>query len=73
MMNTIKIPETLFGLVQNYGPSGAEQKAVNFLLQHMKTLGFSEVKQDKAGNAIGSFGEGPKTAGSAGAYRYGAG
>ena len=61
MKYEMEIPETLYGLVNHYGPSGQEQAAVNYLQQRMLTLGFQDVYQDEAGNAIGSFGDGPKT------------
>jgi LysW-gamma-L-lysine carboxypeptidase len=53
-----RIPETLFGLVKNYSPSGQELGAVNWLVKHMHELGFTRAFVDQAGNAIGIMGEG---------------
>lgn len=53
-----RIPETLFGLIKNYSPSGQELEAVNWLIKHMHELGFTRTIVDQAGNAIGIMGEG---------------
>lgn len=51
---------TLIGLVEQYSPSGHEQPAVNWLVTRMQTLGFTQAFRDKAGNAVGVMGSGPK-------------
>ncbi len=50
---------TLLGLLEHYSPSGQEERAVNWLLDHMQRLGF-EVEKDEVGNAIGTLGAGPR-------------
>ncbi len=50
---------TLIGLLEHYSPSGQEERAVDWLLDHMQGLGF-EVEKDEAGNAIGTLGAGPR-------------
>ena len=52
------IPQTLLKLVEIYSPSGQETAAVNWLVTHMKSLGFTNAYVDEAGNAIGIMGEG---------------
>lgn len=52
--------ETLLGLVSQYSPSGRERGAVEWLVARMRMLGFSEAHVDKAGNAVGVMGSGPK-------------
>ena len=49
------IPQTLLGLLRIYSPSGAERAAVNWLVQHMQTLGM-QAHVDAAGNAVGTIG-----------------
>ena len=55
-----KIPETLYGLVQAYSPSGHERPAVEFLVGRMQALGFTRATMDEAGNAVGLMGYGPR-------------
>jgi [amino group carrier protein]-lysine/ornithine hydrolase len=55
-------PITLTGLVQHYSPSGMEGKAAAWLVERMKTLGYTQGAIDPAGNVIGSLGEGPRQA-----------
>src|SRR5271157_3373411 len=52
-------PATLIGLVEHYSPSGQEQGAVRWLVERMKTLQFTRVSIDPAGNAVGVMGAGP--------------
>jgi len=52
--------ETLIGLVSQYSPSGQERGAVEWLTAHMKSLGYADAFVDKAGNAVGMMGKGPK-------------
>ena len=51
---------TLIGLVEQYSPSGDERRAVEWLVKHMKSLGFGEAFVDEAGNAVGVMGNGSK-------------
>jgi LysW-gamma-L-lysine carboxypeptidase len=51
---------TLIGLVEHYSPSGQERGAVEWLVERIKLLGFSETFIDDAGNAVGVMGGGPK-------------
>ena len=52
--------DTLVGLVSHYSPSGQERDAVEWLVAHMKSLGFSESFVDGAGNAVGFMGNGAR-------------
>ncbi|PWH16590.1 MAG: acetyl-lysine deacetylase [Anaerolineae bacterium] len=52
--------ETLVGLVSHYSPSGQERGAVEWLIQRMKALGFTQAFMDEAGNAVGVMGAGPR-------------
>src|SRR5688500_7162860 len=52
--------ETLTGLVSQYGPSGQERPAVEWLVTRMKSLGYKRSFIDEAGNAVGVMGDGPK-------------
>lgn len=52
--------ETLIGLVSQYSPSGQERGAVEWLIERMKTLGYTEAFMDGAGNAVGMMGAGPR-------------
>ncbi len=54
------VPETLYGLVRSYSPTGSERPAVEFLVQRMQQLGFTRSFADEAGNAVGCMGEGPR-------------
>ena len=51
--------DTLVGLVSQYGPSGEEHRAVEWLVQRMKSLGYADAFIDDAGNAVGEIGQGP--------------
>jgi LysW-gamma-L-lysine carboxypeptidase len=51
--------KTLLGLVEHYSPTGEEGKAVAWLVERMRTLGFTSACADEAGNAVGTIGEGP--------------
>ena len=51
---------TIAGLVQQYSPTGEEQKAVTWFIQRMQQLGFSKAFKDQAGNAVGIMGDGPR-------------
>lgn len=52
--------ETLCGLVQRYSPTGQEKTAVDWFVQRMANLGFSETFRDEAGNAVGMMGSGAR-------------
>lgn len=52
--------DTLIGLVSQYSPSGSERRAVEWLVQRMKALGYDESFVDEAGNAVGVMGKGEK-------------
>jgi LysW-gamma-L-lysine carboxypeptidase len=58
--NMSEIPATLFGLVKAFSPSGHEQPAVDYLVQRMQVLNFTQAFADKAGNAVGVMGGGPR-------------
>lgn len=51
---------TLIGLVERYSPSGQERGAVEWLVERMRALGYSESFVDEAGNAVGVMGNGAK-------------
>jgi len=51
--------DILQNLLQRYSPSGEEAAAVGWLVDEMMSLGFA-AQADPAGNAVGSFGSGPK-------------
>jgi LysW-gamma-L-lysine carboxypeptidase len=48
------------GLVQRFSPTGHEHEAVAWLVARMEALGFTRAFADKAGNAVGVMGEGPR-------------
>jgi LysW-gamma-L-lysine carboxypeptidase len=52
--------ETLTGLLTHYSPTGQEGIAVEFLVEHMHHLGYTQAFADEAGNAVGILGEGPR-------------
>lgn len=52
--------ETLIGLVSHYSPSGQEQEAVEWLMERMKSLGFTNAFVDDVGNVVGVMGNGPR-------------
>ena len=52
--------DTLVGLVSQYSPSGSERRAVEWLVQRMKSLGYDDAFIDEAGNAVGVMGKGEK-------------
>jgi [amino group carrier protein]-lysine/ornithine hydrolase len=52
--------ETLLELVSIYSPSGDENRAGDYLVDRMNKLGFTQAYKDKAGNAVGLIGEGPR-------------
>ena len=52
--------ETVIGLVEQYSPSGEEEKVVAWLVEHMKMLGFNQAYEDETGNAIGVMGFGDR-------------
>ncbi|MGD8402676.1 MAG: [LysW]-lysine hydrolase [Anaerolineales bacterium] len=51
---------TLTGLVGHYSPSGQERGAAEWLVKHMRRLGFGEAFVDGTGNAVGVMGSGEK-------------
>ncbi len=59
--NLTSVPPTLLGLVSHYSPSGQEEGAVAWLVQHMQRLGFTHAFRDPAGNAVGVMGNGEQT------------
>jgi len=52
--------DTLWGLLEHYSPSCHESEAANWLVSHMKELGFTQSYLDAVGNPIGIIGEGEK-------------
>lgn len=52
--------DTMVGLVSQYSPSGEERRAVEWLVERMKSLGYDESFIDEAGNAVGVMGKGGK-------------
>jgi [amino group carrier protein]-lysine/ornithine hydrolase len=52
--------QTLSGLVEQYSPSTRERNAVEWLVERMHALGFTDAFMDGAGNAVGKIGSGPK-------------
>ncbi len=52
--------DTLYGLLKHYSPSRYESEAVNWLVSHMKELGFGKSYLDSVGNSVGVIGEGEK-------------
>jgi LysW-gamma-L-lysine carboxypeptidase len=52
--------QTLIGLVKRYSPSGEEAKAVTWLVERMRVLGFTQTFIDETGNAVGVMGAGAK-------------
>jgi len=48
------------GLVQHYSPSGRERPLVQWLVERMRSLGFTRSFVDPVGNAIGVMGSGPR-------------
>lgn len=54
-----QLSATLLGLVEHYSPTGSEGDAVAWLVEHMRGLGFASAREDEAGNAVGTIGEGP--------------
>ncbi len=59
-VNQSGVPETLFGLVKHYSPSGEEADVVNWLVNYFRESGYDQAYQDQIGNAIGIKGSGPK-------------
>lgn len=53
---------TLEGLISHYSPSGEEAAVVSWLVDRMRTLGFTAAFRDQAGNAVGVIGTGAKNA-----------
>jgi LysW-gamma-L-lysine carboxypeptidase len=51
---------TLLGLVSQYSPSGHEATASAWLVARMQSLAYDQSFVDKAGNAVGVVGSGPK-------------
>lgn len=58
--NQAGVPETLFGLVKHYSPTGEEADVVNWLVNQFRENGYDQAYQDTIGNAIGIKGNGPK-------------
>ncbi|MBC7876881.1 MAG: [LysW]-lysine hydrolase [Anaerolineales bacterium] len=52
--------DTLIGLVSQYSPSGEERRAVEWLVERMKSLKYDEAYIDEVGNAVGVMGKGSK-------------
>ena len=52
--------DTLIGLISQYSPSVEERRAVEWLVERMKSLGYGESFIDEAGNAVGVMGKGLK-------------
>ncbi len=53
------VSQTLWGLVSRYSPTGHEQEAVTWLVNHMRALGARQAFVDPVGNGVGLWGEGP--------------
>jgi LysW-gamma-L-lysine carboxypeptidase len=56
----LKDYRTLVGLVEHYSPTGREGEAVEWLVNRMASVGFSQASMDEAGNAVGVMGNGPQ-------------
>lgn len=54
------IPETLFGLINRYSPTGQVTSAVNWLASKMMDLSFDQAFVDPVGNIVGLKGSGPR-------------
>jgi [amino group carrier protein]-lysine/ornithine hydrolase len=52
--------ETLIDLVSIDSPSGEESRAVDYLVERMRNLGYCQSIVDQAGNAVGWLGDGPR-------------
>jgi LysW-gamma-L-lysine carboxypeptidase len=52
--------QTLLGLVEHYSPTGQEGRAVEWLVERMRTLGYTRAFPDETGNAVGVMGSGPR-------------
>ncbi len=59
-VNQAGVPETLFGLVKHYSPTGEEADVVDWLVNHFQSLGYDSSTTDEIGNAIGIKGSGSK-------------
>jgi len=57
---SVTVSATLLGLVQRYSPSGQERPVVQWLVDRMRTLGFTRSFVDPVGNAVGVMGNGSK-------------
>jgi LysW-gamma-L-lysine carboxypeptidase len=55
-----EVPQTLLGLVSRFSPTGQEGAATGWLVERMLSLGFTQAFLDKAGNAVGLMGDGPR-------------
>lgn len=51
--------DILLGLLNHYSPSGYENAAVKWMVEHMRANGYDESERDPAGNAVGRVGDGP--------------
>jgi LysW-gamma-L-lysine carboxypeptidase len=56
----LKDYRTLVGLVEHYSPTGSEGEAVEWLVNRMASVGFSQASMDEAGNAVGVMGDGAR-------------
>lgn len=59
-MTYLDVPDTLWGLVSRYSPSGLERPVNEWLAGRMFDLGFTHSFIDPVGNAIGVMGYGPR-------------
>jgi LysW-gamma-L-lysine carboxypeptidase len=59
-MNTEDTPETLWGLVSRYSPSGMERPVSEWLTARMFEMGYTHSFIDPVGNAVGVMGYGPR-------------
>ena len=50
--------DLLMGTLRIYSPTGEEGRLASYLKVHMKELGYSKVRVDRAGNVIGEVGRG---------------
>lgn len=58
--NQAGVPETLFGLVKHYSPTGHETDVAEWLCGHFSLLGYEHTYIDPVGNVVGIKGNGPK-------------
>lgn len=60
MSSPNEVPETLYGLVAHYSPSGEEREAAGWLAAQMEKLGYDQAYVDEAGSVVGRMGSGAR-------------